>query len=338
MLLSISAYGQLDNKTVLENAQREYEKGNYERSLKYLNPITDFEFNDKTLAIKRLWLLTENYIELHISEERIINNLDSILLIDPLFSKGKYNLEMSSRMESRLFTIDVYPQLVLNVNASGNLMMPIVETESYICAECIESDKYSNSEIGSNLNINLAFFYNKKSGVEIGIGYATSNYSRNIKGISSNDSYSVQYNERLQFIDFPVRYIIALDKWKIRVGANYKYLIQSNAKIYHSYTNKFEEQKTQQYSMDNLQKIRNRNFVYLGFEIDREIYPAKGKSLWYLSVNFNAQFGLNSFINRENRYSDIDFISDTYYTDDLLRMAMIGFGLRFNYNANYKIH
>jgi hypothetical protein len=338
ILLSLSVLGQDDNKIILENAQKEYEKGNYERSLDYLKSISDFELKDDYLEVKRRWLLAENYIELSRPEEKILNNLDSILLIDPLFSKEKYNLEVSSRMESRLFTIDVFPQWVLSVNASENLMVPIVEAEAYICEECIESDNYSYSELGSNLNMNLAFFYNRKLGFEIGIGYATSNYSRNIKGISSNDTYSVQFNESLQYVDFPVRYIIALNKWKVRVGANYKYLIQSNAKIYHSYTNKFEEQKTQQYSMDNLQKIRDRNFVYLGFEIDREIYPIKSKSLWYLSVNFNAQIGLNSFVNKENRYSDIDFISDTYYTDDMIRMAMIGFGLRFNYNANYKIH
>jgi hypothetical protein len=241
-------------------------------------------------------------------------------------------------MESRLNSIDVYPQLVLSVSVSGNLMMPIVETEPYICAECIESDKYSNSEMGSNFTVNLAYFYSKKSGVEVGIGYATSNYSRNIKSISSNDKYSVQFNERLQFIDFPARYIIALNKWKVRLGANYKYLIQSNAKIYHIYLNSSGEQIKQEYAKDNLHKIRNRNLAFLGLGFDREIYPTKSKSLWYLSLNFNAQIGLNSFINKENRYSDIDFISDTYYTDDMIKMAMVGVGLRFNYNANYKIH
>lgn len=333
VLLTISGYGQIDKKTALNNAQREYEKGNYERSLDYLKPITDLQLTDDYLEIKRRWLLTENYIELSHPEEKIINNLDSILLIDPLFSKGKYNLEMSSRMENRLLTIDVYPNWVLSASVTRDLMIPVIIKEPNICADCIVSDEYSFSEMGSNFNINLAYFLKNRNGIEAGIGYATANYSRYIESMSGGDEYSVQYNERLQFIDFPVRYIITLNKWNIRVGANYKYLIQSNAKVYHTGV-----EIQQVYSLDDLQKIRNRNLAYLGFGIDRKIYPTKGKSLWYLSLSLNAQIGLNSFISSENRLSDIDFISDTYYTDDMIKMAMIGLGLRINYNANYKIH
>jgi len=332
LLLSISAYGQLDNKTVLENAQREYEKGNYERSLDYLKSISDFELADDFSEIKRRWLLSENYIELLRPEEYILNNLDSILLIDPLFSKEKYNLEISSRMEARLSTINVYPNWVLSLHASRDLIIPVINKEPYICAECVESDQYSYSEMGSDFNINLAYFFKNRNGIEAGIGYAAVNYSRTVKSRSSNDEYSVQYNERLQFIDFPVRYIIALNNWNLRVGANYKYLIKSNAKVYHTGV-----EIQQVYSLDDLQKIRNRNLAYLGFGIDRKIYPVKDKSLWNISLSLNAQMGLNSFISKENRLSDIDFISDTYYTDDIVNMAMVGFGLRFNYNANYKI-
>lgn len=332
MLLSISAYGQLDNKTVLENAQREYEKGNYERSLDYLKSISDFELADDFSEIKRRWLLSENYIELLRPEEYILNNLDSILLIDPLFSKEKYNLEISSRMEARLSTINVYPNWVLSLHASRDLIIPVINKEPYICAECVESDQYSYSEMGSDFNINLAYFFKNRNGIEAGIGYAAVNYSRTVKSRSSNDEYSVQYNERLQFIDFPVRYIIALNKWNLRVGANHKYLIKSNAKVYHT-----SVEIQQVYSLDDLQKIRNRNLAYLGFGIDRKIYPVKDKSLWNISLSLNAQMGLNSFISKENRLSDIDFISDTYYTDDIVNMAIVGFGLRFNYNANYKI-
>jgi hypothetical protein len=90
--------------------------------------------------------------------------------------------------------------------------------------------------------------------------------------------------------------------------------------------------------LDDLQKIRNRNLAFLGFGIARKIYPTKNKSLWFLSLSLNAQLGLNSFISKGNRLTDIDFISDSYYTDDVIKMAMIGLGLQFNYNANYKIH
>lgn len=333
ILLSLSVLGQDDNKVILENAQKEYEKGNYERSLYYLKSISEYELTVDYLEVKRRWLLAENHIELSRPEEMILNNLDSILLIDPLFSKEKYNLEISSRLESRLNTINVYPNWMLSVHASRDLMIPVINKEPYICAECVESDHYSFSDMGSNFNINLAYFFKNRNGIEAGIGYATANYSRTIKSISSSDEYSVQFNERLQFIDIPVRYIIAFNKWNIRIGANYKYLIQSNAKVYHSGT-----EIQQVYSLDDLQKIRNRNLAYLGFGIDRKIYPTKDKSLWYLSLNLNAQMGLNSFVSKENRLSNIDFISDTYYTDDVIKMAMIGLGLRFNYNANYKIH
>jgi hypothetical protein len=323
----------MDNKTALDNAQREYEKGNYERSLDFLKYITDSELTDDYLEVKRRWLLAENYIELSRPEDMIISNLDSILLIDPLFSKEKYNLDISSRMESRLLTINVYPNWVLSVIASKDLMIPIINKEPYICAECVESDHYSFSEMGSNFNINLAYFFKNQYGIEAGIGYATANYSRTVKSRSSGDEYSVQYNEQLQFIDIPVRYIIALNKWNIKVGANYKYIIQSNAKVYHTGV-----EIQQVYSLDDLQKIRNRNLAFLGFGIARKIYPTKNKSLWFLSLSLNAQLGLNSFISKGNRLTDIDFISDSYYTDDVIKMAMIGLGLQFNYNANYKIH
>ena len=185
VLLTLSAYGQMDNKTVLDNAQREYEKGNYERSLDYLKSISDFELTDDFWEVKRRWLLAENYIELSRPEEMILNNLDSILLIDPLFSKEKYNLEISSRMESRLNTIDVYPNWMLSVHVSRDLMIPVINKEPYICAECVENDRYSFSEMGTNFNINLAYFFKNRNGIEAGIGYATANYSRTIKSMSS---------------------------------------------------------------------------------------------------------------------------------------------------------
>ncbi len=290
ILLSLSVLGQEDNKIILENAQKEYEKGNYERSLDYLKSISNFELTVDYLEVKRRWLLAENYIELSRPEEMILNNLDSILLIDPLFSKEKYNLEISSRMESRLLTIDVYPNWMLSVHVSRDLMIPVINKEPYICAECVESDHYSFSEMGSNFNINLAYFFKNRNGIEAGIGYATANYARTINSISSSDEYSVQFNERLQFIDIPVRYIIALNKWNIRIGANYKYLIQSNAKVYHTGV-----EIQQVYSLDNLQKIRNRNLAYLGFGIDRKIYPTKDKSLWYSIPKLKCSIGLKFF-------------------------------------------
>ncbi len=346
IFFSVSMYGQNGNENALDNAQREYERGNYEKSLKYLPAGKVKVFNDKALDIKNLWLLSENYIELQYPEEEIIDNLKSIYAIDPLFTKDKYNLNISGNVESRLQTIHVYPKWVFNVVASRDLDVPMVVKEPYICEECIESDKYSYSELGSNFNINLAYFYSDKFGVETGIGYTASNYARNIKGKSKSDDYlgydkySVNYNEKLQFIDFPLRYVIRQKNWSFRLGANYKYLLQSDAKLYHTYIDKFEEQTTEQYTKDNLQKIRNRNLVFLGLNFDRKIFPGKrkDKSLWNISLNLNAQVGLNSFISEKNRLSNINFISDTYYTDDVIKMAMIGLGLGFNYNANYKIH
>lgn len=344
ILFSVSIYGQNGNENALDNAQREYESGNYERSLNYLNAGTGEAFNNKTLAIKNFWLLSENYIELEYPEEIIIKNLRLIYSIDPLFTKDKYNLEISGGVESRLQTIHIYPKWVLNVAASRDLDVPIVVKEPYICEECIESDNYSYSELGSNLNINLAYFYREKFGIEAGIGYATAYYSRDIKGKSTsneylkNDMYSVSYHENLQFIDFPFRFVIRQNKWSFRMGANYKYLIHSDAKLYHTYTDKFEEQITQQYARDDLQKIRNKNLVFLGFNIDRKLFPGKDKSLWYLSFYLSAQVGLNSFISVKNRLSNINSIYETYYTDDKVSLTMLGIGLRINYNAKYKVN
>lgn len=341
VFLSLTIYGQ--NENALDNAQREYERGNYERSLSYLNAGAGEEFSDKAIAIKNLWLLSENYIELQYPEQQIIENLKTIYTIDPLFTKEKYNLDVSGRVENRMNTIQVYPNWVFNISASRDLILPLVVKESYICEECIESDKYSYSEFGSNLSINLTYFYTDKRGVEAGIGYASSNYARNIDGKSKSDEnsgydrYSVSYNERLQFIDFPLRYVIKQQNWSFRVGVNYKYLIQSDAKLYHTYIDKFDEQTTELSTKDNLQKIRNKNLVFLGINIDRKIFPPKDKSLWYLSLTLHAQMGLNSFISGNHRFSDINAIYDTYYTDDSIKLAMIGLGIRFNYNANYKI-
>lgn len=336
LLFPVSVFGQIGDETI-DNAQNEYDRGNYERSLNYLNDTLNLELND-VLSIKRHWLISENYVELQYPEEVIIDNLKSILTIDPLFTDDKYNLEISSRVESRLLTIDVYPEWVVNVNASRDLIIPLVVKEPYICAECIQSDNYSFSEQGSNINVNVAYYFKKQYGFEAGIGFASSIYTRNIKGISSNDKYSVDYSERLQIIDLPLRYIIVLNKWSFRVGANYKYLFRSSASVYHSYIDDLNEPNKQVINTsDDLQKTRNRNLIFLGFNIDRKIYPAKDKSLWYLSLNLNAQIGLNSFIDEKNRLSDVNFISDTYYTDDKVSLAMIGIGLRLNYNAKYKI-
>ncbi len=337
LLLSVSMYGQNGNINALDNAQLEYERGNYERSLSYLNASTGVAFNDKALTIKNFWLTVENYIELQYPEEVIIENLKSILTMDPLFTEEKYNLDFSGSLASRMQTISVYPQWVLNVRASRDFIFPFVVKEPYICEECVESDNYSFSEMGSNLNFNLGYFYTRKLGVESGIGYTTFNYSRNINGISQGDKYTLAYNEKLQLIDVPLYYVIALTKWNIRVGANYKYLIQSDAKIFHSFTDKIEEEITQQFTRDNLQEIRNNNLIFFGFHIDREIFPSKDKSLWYLTLNFISQVSLNSFISEKHRLSDLGFISDTYYTDDKVNFAMFGLGLRFNYNAKYKI-
>jgi hypothetical protein len=339
ILLSVSIYGQNQNEIVfLNNAQRELEKGNYESSLDYLNALSGTKLNDDVLAIKSLWLLSENYVELEYPEESILENLRAIYSIDPLFTKEKYNLDVSSRVENRLQTISIYPNWVLSVNASKDYIIPVVKKEPYICPECVSSDSYSFSELGSNFNINLAYYFKNNYGLESGIGYATATYSRIIQSESSGDEYTVSYEEKLQLIDFPIRYIIEGNKWSIRIGANYKYLVQSNAKIYHTYLNNSGDQIRQEYTRDDLSEIRNRNLFFLGFNIDRKIYPTKGKSLWFLSLNLNAQMGLNSFIAKENRLSDINFISDTYYTDDSIKLAMIGLGLRFNYNANFKIH
>ncbi len=148
MFLTFQLYGQNRSENALDNAQREYDRGNYERSLNYLNAGTGEEFGDRALAIKNLWLLSENYVELEYPEKIIIENLISIYSIDPLFTKEKYNLDISSRVESRLQTIHVYPQWVLNINASRDLETPIIKKEPYICEECISSDDYSFSEPG----------------------------------------------------------------------------------------------------------------------------------------------------------------------------------------------
>lgn len=335
VFLSVSIYGQ--NENALDNAQREYERGNYERSLSYLNAGTGEEFSDKAIAIKNLWLLSENYIELQYPEQQIIQQLKSIYTIDPLFTKEKYNLDVSGSVENRLNTIHVDPRWVINLSVSRDAVLPMVTKEPYICPECVDSDEYSKSEPGMNMVINLAFFYRKNLGLETGVGYTFTSYSRNLKAHSRNDEYTLNYNERLHFIDVPFRYIIALNKWNFRIGANYKYLIQSNAKTFQLYSNSAAEPIRQEYPEDDLQKLRNRNLVFLGFNIDRRIYPAKSKSFWYLSVFLDAQVGLNSFISIENRLSNIDFISNTYYTDDKVSLTMLGVGLRINYNAKYKI-
>ena len=317
----------------LSKAKNEFNSGNYEKSLELLNAI---RLNADEPNIQRYILIAEDLIALSVSEDSIHNTITSVYMVNPKFDPKSQNIDISDALLRRINSIVVYPKFIFSLEAPLNYILPLVKKQPYVCAECVSKDNYEYKSFGEGIDIRLTFMKNKMFGGETGIGFTTARYQRNIKNIADESTYSLQFSEKLQLINIPLKTVWILKKWTYKAGLNYKYLIKSNITGILSNTSILGERQQTAYTRNNGETLRNRNLFFLSAEINRTLFQMKNKR-WYITTGSELQVGLNTLTDKKYRLSDINFVSNTNYTDDLVHLCFISINLGLHFEAHHYI-
>jgi hypothetical protein len=324
LILAISApasYAQTDSCAIkLKSAGMSFEQGEYDGTIALLKGALRECNLDKTEKIEAHKLLILSYFKVD-NLEAADNAAADIMKIDPYYKPDKF------KDDSKLSALfDKYkPVPMLRIGFTAGFNRTRVDVENYYSIVHNDAEKFSeyNSKTGFQLGVTAEYKAYNRLWVGAGAKFRQSQYEHIIDSV---ENATVNYNEKLSYIDVPVTIKYYLTEKTINpyvfAGASFSFMTNALG------TTERGEQK------DIVNRIDYRNTFMFGIHGGAGVtYRIKGMDLF---AGLNYVYYPDNVNKEGTRYADLVNVFKYYNLDNDFRMDNWQFNLGIHYSILYK--
>jgi hypothetical protein len=322
-VFSLSSFGQNNCKDALYNANTLFETGKIQACIDKLEPCVA-SIKPKESKFEGYKLLAIAYQELGNTEK-----MDKYIGL-MLQSKPYYNLYPNGDPASFSKAINnfiVTPNFYFGIKA-GISINDVKLIESFSALQAVQAyNPQLGYQFGAELNKNL--LRNIEIGAAITYGGTRINHE-----ITSFQNWDKVYMEKLNFLSLGLngkKFIPVSDKLKLFGGLNVSLSNLTQSKVTVLTTNYISGN----YAIESKEALTEKNKIQpnFGFNAGLSYELSRGRVMF----DFGYQLFSNTTFNEAKRLEDIDFIFDTQYINDDIKMKFFTFNISYSIPLNYYI-